>query len=60
MAKKDRRTPALHTHAQYGALFIWEQTAQGVVEVEPEFHSVFFFRKRQVETVSALHVPYIQ
>lgn len=54
MAKKDRRTPALHTHAQYGTLFIWEQTAQGVDEVETEFHistSVFFFINHQVETL---------
>lgn len=62
MAKKDRRTPAPHTHAQYGTLFIWEQTAQGVAEVKLGLHistSVFFFINQKVETVGALHILHI-
>lgn len=62
MAKKDRRTPARHTHAQYGALFIWEQTAQGKAEVEPERHitaATFFFINLQQETLGVLHVLHL-
>lgn len=63
VAKKDRRTPALHTHAQYGTLFIWEQTVQGVAGAEPEFHTstseFFSLETAESETLGALRIPHI-